>query len=262
MSEMPPVLRAVAFHGRENTFAKPFRVTCDDGCRYVVKARQLGRPIVDRSLVTSHVAGRLGEAIGAPVPPVALIELTRTFLLEHGLTDIVPGLAHGSRELHGMNEGNCAARFLSSEGARSFEGWEIPSALLPILRAPENRERLARLALLRAWLGLPGPAWQSLLYEAKQPALVHGIDFEYHGRALPEDASDWLTLALDTRVGLTLADLHDAVGLVGDVSLETLAAVTETPDEWGARWSADLGERRAWLLSTLPAVSETEACVA
>ena len=105
--------------------SKGARVRCSDGRLYVVKGTQVGR-----ALVADHVVGRLGTAMGAPVPEVGLVNVPAEFVEEETFTlrarGFVPGVGHGSVL------------------ARKFDdGWDVEH-----IDAPGNRERFALLAAL------------------------------------------------------------------------------------------------------------------
>lgn len=246
------VVRAVEFHGQVASFTRPLAVTCDVVIRYFVKARQRGR-VLDCSLVNTLVTGRLAAVLGAPVPKVAIVELEPSFLSRYGLVSVEPGPGCGCQEVPDAIEMNCAFELVPGV---PHGIWQVPPEVLQVLRDPANRSRLAALALLFAWVGLPGPAWRSLLHQPGHPPLVHAVDFEHHGHPLPAGVDDWLGLALDARVGLRVTDLGEAAARAEGISAEVLAVLADTPPEWAAAWTADLDGRRRWLLSTLARQAE------
>lgn len=72
-SGSPKIVNAHTFIRMYNTFTKPFPLMCDDGCVYVVKARQNGKPEVDRAIINDYIIARIGIMLGTPIPEIALV---------------------------------------------------------------------------------------------------------------------------------------------------------------------------------------------
>jgi hypothetical protein len=96
--------------------SKPVELICEDGHKYVVKAlwsdpakRPTEAEIKDarsddeqgRRMFNDQTCGRLGAAMGAPVPTVALVEVTDDLIKANPKTmgHLKPCFAHGSRRI-------------------------------------------------------------------------------------------------------------------------------------------------------------------
>jgi hypothetical protein len=171
-----------------------------------------------RSLVNEQIVGRIGEAMGAPVGHVELVNVPAELVsIEPGLQHIMPGFCHG-------------CRFLGDNmGRRSIENTQLP----------ENRPRFSRLCVLYGWAG---SADDQFLYCAPIP-LVYSVD---HGHFFGIGNPNWEIDQLRTR-GTAEPDqqLRSACSLTDD-ELRAAAAplrtitdpmirdiVTIPPDEWG-----------------------------
>lgn len=222
----PPPRKMAVYHETLGSWSRPMRVTvapldsllptADD--RYVVKARRIGREQeLTRVMLCDQLVGRLGALLQAPVPPVDLVYIPeRMVTATPELRDVLPGLAHGSREIP-----NCGDR-------------ESVTYV-----TTENRARFARLAVLYGWCAADD---HQFLYQTTADWLVWSVD---HGHFLggpnvpfPPDASHLKVPELDQLIvqqaSLTNQDLEPALLALKSVTAGDVAeAVATLPDEWG-----------------------------
>jgi hypothetical protein len=226
----PPRTRAHTYIGQFSTFSKPVSLKCDDGAAYVVKGPQDGRPDLSRAIIADHVIGRLGNALGAPVP-VALIDVPEELRaaqaeLQHMTAGIV---AHGSRLLDIATD----------------------QAGVQHVGVAENRRRFALLAILYGWAHAGD---HQFLYEKNPPHQVYSVD---HGHFFP-GGPNWTAASLEAGgaaqadallvgAGLTTADLKEGAERLAKVDGSAIAAiVASAPVEWGLT-----AEERAAMLAFL-----------
>jgi hypothetical protein len=153
-------IQARTFLRGYRTKACPVVMQCSDGQNYMVKGPQAGRQIVNDQIVA-----RLGVLLQAPVGKPRLIEISKELIeIEPRLSHMPPGAAHGTLLIP-----NC-----------------IDQIALIATSQPENRSRLARLAVLYGWV-VPGD-WQ-FLFDRTPPRLIHSVD---HGHFFP-GGPDWQT---------------------------------------------------------------------
>src|SRR5438445_3489348 len=146
-------LTAVTFIDKLSTNAQPVKVIASDGGVYLIKGRQTRRVPVNEQIVAA-----LAEALGAPVPPVMLIDLPAELIhAEPGMGHMEPGMSHASRWID-----DCTDR----EGLRYFD-------------VAENRPRFAALAVLYSWARASDHQW---IYSKHHPNLVYSVD---HGHFFP-----------------------------------------------------------------------------
>jgi hypothetical protein len=151
-------LEARTFLRGFRTKACPVLLRCSDEQHYMVKGRQAGRQIVNDQIVA-----QLGVFLGAPVGQPRLIDVSAALVeIEQGLAHIPPGVAHGTLWIP-----NC------------FNSWELIAT-----SQPENRPRLAQLAVLYAWVV---PADWQFLFNHEPPRLIYSVD---HGHFFP-GGPDW-----------------------------------------------------------------------
>jgi hypothetical protein len=133
--------------------------TCGDGYTYVVKF--IGNPHGTRILATEQVVGDLGFYIGAPVPPVAHVEVSQTLIDQNKISingvAAIAGVHHGSQW-----QTDCGDRL-----------W-IDNA-----NEPDNPSRFASLCVLYTWVGA---ADHQLIYRNSAPRVVFSVD---HGHFFP-----------------------------------------------------------------------------
>jgi hypothetical protein len=213
LSPRSRVVQALTPLQRVRGVSRAVVIDCDDGRRYVVKGRQVMRP-----LIADHVVGRLAAIIEAPVPDVALVEVSRDLIspgsfLEH----FEPGIGHGSVFMEGC----------------------LDSRWVQYAEEGDNRDRFATLAVLYGWAD---SADQQFLYSRNAPHLVYSVD---HGsffaggpewtddelsNAPPGDIDRWL--AVEATVGRE--SLRSAVARLELVTDAVIAeAVADVPAEWG-----------------------------
>lgn len=150
-SEEPIEARTV--YRAKKTKSLPVLVKCSDSQKYWIKGFQAGRQIVN-----DHIIARIGIALKAPVGTPRLINVTQGLIdLEESLSHFQPGIAHGSLLIEDCND------------EYSLYATDLP----------ENRLRLARLALLYGWFKAGDPQY---LYNRNPPRLIHSVD---HGHFFP-----------------------------------------------------------------------------
>lgn len=160
----PKVVTGLIFLGGWETSARPVALTCDDGRDYVVKGSNAGRKTVNDQIV-----GRLGRAMGAPVPRVVLVDVPVELVREEPMMGhITPGLAHGAELLRDTSE----------------------SYVIEHVRSPENRLRYARIAALLGWVRASD---RQYLFGEDPPHLVHSFD---HTHCFPSPP-DWTRVLLN-----------------------------------------------------------------
>lgn len=192
--------------------------TCSDGFTYVVKF--IGNRHGTRSLATEQVVASLATHIGAPIPPVAHIDVPAGLIAAQGLRifdkPAIPGVQHGSRV-----ELDCTDR----EALRYHD-------------EPANKPRFAGLSVLYAWLQAGDHQW---IYRKQEPHLVFSVD---HGMFFP-GSNNWTaaTLASATTVQMDpqFAAVHiekefyaPCIDRLRTVTGEVVAtAVARILPEWG-----------------------------
>ena len=139
------------------TFSRPVVVLCDDGRTYVIKGLQHSQPMA-HGLTTEQVIGRLGQALGAPVPLLALVMVPQALIdLEPQMAHLSPGIAHGSLLVPNVSE---------------RAGIEPPTT-------PQDRAWYASLAVMYGW-GHAGD--HQLVYSLDADKRPYSVD---HGHFLP-----------------------------------------------------------------------------
>jgi hypothetical protein len=229
-------------HHRYETSARPVLVTCSDGRDYVVKGRNAGRVPVNEQVVA-----RLGRAMGAPVPQVALVDVPEILVEEEPLlSHFSSGLAHGSEVVQDVAD----------------------SYLIDHIREAGNRIRFARLAVLWGWVNLRD---RQYLYSETRPYLVYSAD---HGNSFPR-GPEWSRRSLLPRLDAApdveladccrftpaeLSDAHDALASMDNARIAR--AVAAPPDEWGiditerVALATYLARQRLELLRSLTGIKE------
>jgi hypothetical protein len=204
-------LRAITFRQGWRTKARPVQVKCDDGNEYVIKGQQAGRQIINDQIVA-----RLGMAIAAPVGEPKLVDVTELATIEERLSHITPGTAHGTRFIP-----DCYDEYT-----------------LIATSEPDNRPRLARLAVLYGWVTENDGQY---LFKKHPPRLIYSVD---HGHFFP-GGPDWEEEQLLEAPPATLAPCFEECNLNQEEvsgALQALEAVTEgqiiqavstPPDQWG-----------------------------
>lgn len=218
--------------------SRPVLLSCDDGRDYVVKDRHAGRiPVNDQ------VIGRLGRAMGAPVPRVTLVDVPRDLIsMQPEMAHMHPGLAHGSEVVASVTD----------------------SYVIEHASARVNRVRFARLAVLWGWVSVFD---RQYLYTEEDPPVLFAAD---HGHAFPRGPqwtrrsllSSSAPPALDHELAQTCrfteAEIRTAAdALRGIDDARIVEAVAAPPSEWGfgmpdrVALAQYLSRRRRELLSAL-----------
>lgn len=212
---------AVTYRKRLPGVSRSVLLVCDDGNEYVVKGRQVGRPII-----TDQVVGRLGMAMGAPVGHVSLVHVPRELIvLQPELQHLQPGVAHGNLWIAGCSEDREPYNHVS---------------------VSENRPRFALIAVLYGWIEAHD---HQFIYQKSSPRLVYSVD---HGHFLPGSIG-WSQATLtaptapatvDARTmqvcHCTSREINDACCRLQRITNDDIAhAVAVPPDDWGI----DLDER-------------------
>jgi hypothetical protein len=208
-----PVVTAHTFHKIWGSFSKPVLLGCDDGGLYIVKGRQIGRAVVNE-----HVVARLAHQMGAPIPPIALIDVPQALIdIEPQINHLPAGVAHGSRLVDG-----CSDR-------ASFQ----------YMNLKENRQRFAKLAILYSWVGV----WSDhqFIYKNAPPHLVYSVD---HGHFF-QNGPNWALANLsgsppaviDTNFSvcaLMVPELQEAAAALASITKDDMVAIVDgVPSEWG-----------------------------
>lgn len=224
-----PRVRALTPRKRLAGISQAALIYCDDGRDYVVKGAQVGR-----ALVADHVVALLGRRLGAPVPEVALVNVSAD-LIEHPLSAVgtstmpvmhfSPGLGHGSVMVPGT--------ILEYDVVHTNEG--------------DNAERFANLAVLYGWTMADD---HQFLYRTSSPHLVISHDHGHFFAGGPE--WDPSSLAAASPAELDASIVHGAncssqrihaagLRLQALTELDIAAAVAAPPDSW----NLDMDERIA-----------------
>jgi hypothetical protein len=209
----PRVLQALTPVLRLRGTTRAVLADCEDGNRYVIKGRQVMRP-----LIADHIVGRLSALIGGPIPAVELINVPAELVQPRSFFEhFEPGIGHGSLYLAGCRD----SRWI----------------LYP--DDPGNPERFAVLSVLFGWVD---PEDRQFLYNSTSPHRVYSAD---HGRFLA-GSTDWTADSLRGASAATLDEwfmtevrmgrsmLKDAVQRLARVTDSEIAqAVSGLPEEWG-----------------------------
>jgi hypothetical protein len=204
------------------TYSEPVAIRCDDGEIYVVKG-----PQVRRALVADHVVGHLAPLVGAPIPPVVLVDLPGDLVaISTRLRDakFEPGGGHGS--------------------------WRVPDCsdrrVVEQEHEPGNPERFASLAVLYGW-AFAGD--HQLLYENQPPRLVYSVDHGHFFAGGPNWTVDTLMAAPpaepDPWFGMqaaTTLPLRAAIARLQHVTKLDIAEAVAAPH---SSWPITLDERAA-----------------
>lgn len=189
-------------------------MACSDGQRYVVK--WFAPP---RMIANDQIIGILGNAMGAPVPEVRLVDIAPELVAAvPAIKHLRAGLCHGSRFLNGV-----------SETRENFN----------FMRVQENRPRFALLAVL---YGLTCAADHQFLYGKQPPRLVFSHDHGHFFPKGPEWTINSLTGAPTPALDQTIMEKCDfmpkeittALQSLENINDECIAlAVATPPDDWG-----------------------------
>lgn len=145
------------------TASTPVELICADGNTYVVKCQRPGNVEQGQQgqmMFNDQTAGRLGRAMGAPVPDVALIDVPAELIAQNPeMAHIAPGLAHGSKKVPNV-----------TERVNSFDHADKGT----------NRQRFASLAIFFGWLF---GSDRQFIFEKSDPYRVYSHDHGhfFHG---------------------------------------------------------------------------------
>ena len=207
---------AKTYESSAGTASHPVRVKCSDGFRYYVKG-----PQTDRTPFNEQVIGCLGHRLGAPIPPVRVVELTSELhAAESAVQHMPPGPLHGSRFCADCNPAREDFRYFDQAG---------------------NRARFAALCILYTWMDADD---HQFLYRWSAPNLVISVDHAYFfgaaggaGWDIPRLNSAPGVASLDPRfalVGLTSTELRPSFARLAGIGVAQIAkAVARPPIEWG-----------------------------
>ena len=202
------------------TKSNPVLLQCADGRKYVVKGKQAGRQIVNDQIVA-----RLGLAINAPVGNPQIINVSQELIdLEPELQNFGIGTAHGTEFIH-----NC------------IDEWTLIAT-----SEPENRIRLATLALLYGWTHAND---RQFIFCKIPPRIIYSVD---HGHFFPNPPEWRITdLEQDTSAVLdsnfencnfTDDELNVIYDILNEVKDSTIVQAVAFPKEdWGITFAERWG---------------------
>jgi hypothetical protein len=211
------------------TSCRPVEFICGNFRHYFTKGRENGE-----RLIKEHIVGQVGATLGAPVPRVAVVDVSQELIeMEPQLRHFDPGEAHGSETIPGC--------FDSRNYQYTVDG---------------NRVRFAKLALL---YGLVGATDVQFLYEKTPPHRVWSVD---HGQFFwPSDNGTIVAAPFASTVegaGLTRLELRGVAGTLRSlVDARIVEIVNGVPGSWGFPLEARvqtaqfLASQRDILLSSL-----------
>ena len=193
----------------------PVLLACSDGNEYVVKGNKGG---LGRANSNDQMVGRLATAMGAPVPPVTIVQVAPDLTQNQpDLHDLPPGLAHGSRYM--------------PDSSNVKQG-------IAFQNVPENRPRFAALAVMYGW----ATASDHQFFYQDGTSFVLSFD---HGHFFP-GGPNWTIQNLQGAAAaapdativngcqLQLDELTEAKTRLGAVTNATIAAaVASPPAAWG-----------------------------
>lgn len=221
-SRRPKPLPALEYRAAFATQTMPVVLLCEETgghmAEYVVKAKS--SYVGWRSLFNEQVIGRLGQALGAPVPPIALIDVPNELIAGlFQMRHMLDGIAHGSRVISHVTD---------SDTVRNY-------------RIPENRARFAALAVLYGWVGVDDVWELEFIYDQSPSGMVYSVD---HGDFFPR-GPEWRARDLERhppaipnptlrfRCGLRRAELSAVAAELSRMSNTMIAeAVSAPPDRW------------------------------
>lgn len=231
---------ARTFRKKWGGFSNTVLLLCYDGHEYAVKGRQAGRGIVN-----DQVVARLGEALGAPVAPAALVTISEELIAaEPELGHMPAGVCHGTQLIEACRDSDRAA-FLYTD-------------------VPENRSRFALLAILYGWAGCFQD--HQFVYPGAPPHLVYSVDHGHFFRGGPSwtiaDLAATGPAVVDQTItagaNLSAEEIARGSSCLRSISHEVIAASVATPpDEWQfamaerVALATYLAERRDALLQAL-----------
>jgi len=230
VSRIPPPLTAMTFLSKWSTLCKPVLFECNDRNLYVVKGRENRR-----ALMNEYMVGRLGAAMGAPVPSVQIVHIAQELISdEPEIQHMESGLAHGSAYIKDTIDKYSDLHYGNQR---------------------ENRPRFAGLSIL---FGLVYARDVQLIYSKSKPNIVYSID---HAEFFPGWVDDWNPKFLRDAepaapyhririmIGLTSQELTRAMDQLAEITNHDIAeAVAGCVDEWGVS-DLDRLERAEYIAS-------------
>jgi hypothetical protein len=177
-----------------------------------------------RMIFNDHVIARLGKLVDAPVPEVALVDVSNELNALNpdratGMGHMAAGTAHGSRRFDEVSERIDAIDHVG---------------------AGDNKGRFAKLAVFNAWVGSYSD--RQFLYDNAPPYRVYSVDHGhfFHGgpgwsiNSLDQAPAAQIANDIVTACNLTNDDLSDACSSLEDVAdVEIAEVLAIPPDEWG-----------------------------
>lgn len=201
------------------TKSEPVLLQCEDKNIYVVKGQQAGRQIVNDQIVA-----RLGLAIDAPVGKAKIIYVSQELIdIEPNLSNFMAGTAHGTQFIPDCRD-----------------EWELIAT-----SEPDNRPRLARLAVLYGWTYAND---HQFLFQKSPPRLIYSVD---HGHFFP-NGSEWqendlkrasraeIDSILSSKCNFTANELQEALEKLEMVTEDDIIRVVAVPPQ---EWQFTMEER-------------------
>ncbi len=202
------------------TKSNPVLLQCADGKKYVVKGKQAGRQIVNDQIVA-----RLGLTINAPVGNPKIINVSQKLIdIESNLENFGSGTAHGTEFIP-----NC------------IDQWTLIAT-----SEPENRIRLATLALLYGWTHAND---HQFIFHKIPPRIIYSVD---HGHFFPnqpewriQDLEQDSPATLDTYFkdcNFTDDELKQIYDILNNVTKPAIVEAVAFPRaDWGITFEERLG---------------------
>jgi hypothetical protein len=209
MQNRPPSIQAQTYGGQKwGTRSKPVVLRCSDKNDYVVKGKLVERD-TSKSMITEQIIGTLGKIFHAPVPKLALVDVSAELINgEEEIKNLLhPGVAHGKLYIP-----NCGGPTWISH----------PDV-------PENKIRHARLAILYGWFQVGD---QQIHYELSKPEQVWSWDHEGFGLCRSEKAVPYNDIVQRAKITPEqLAAIKTELEAIGPA--EIAIAVASPHETWG-----------------------------
>lgn len=244
MASPLPSTKANTLIKRYDDDSKPIEVICDDGHTYVVKSlwadpadrpadAEVKHPRTDaeqgRRMFNDQFCGRLGAAMGAPVPHIGLVEITAQLINANPKTmgHLKPCVGHGSRRVPDVT-GKVGGFDHADKG--------------------DNRTRYGKLAIFYGWL-VHGD--MQFIRGTQPPYAVYSHD---HGHFFPGGPM-WTQASLAayatdpepvqqivTALNLAPAEIAQAADALAAV---TVSNIIEAAAAAAANWQVEVSDRAA-----------------
>lgn len=214
-----PTPSAVTFiHGIESSASKPALLECSDDQRYFVK----GHRINVKSLYTEQVVALLGKRLNAPIPEIALVDVTSELIKTSEFLKkyFSPGISHALLEIAEV-----------SDKITNFSSIDVNEG--------NNRQRYSALAVLYGWMKCGDG---QILAKKKQPRLVFSVDHGHFFNGGPRWTTESLNVVdlaepfppIVNGCGLSPEDLYPFIQRLSKITKEDIAQIVATPpDHWG-----------------------------